>query len=305
MFFLIFPLSSSQRSKFSGFPVFPLQNSYLQLTADIYQGPKRGQGGIFNLETSQFTDSHLLFCSYNIFFFYYYICMTCLYIDHPVASFFIFFFFLKFWNPAVNLSKSSFLMLRSLDGFSLAYKQRLESMGPEDIWDLCPLSGFLHGREMAYRNFNHISAHHTAKRKTFFPSQITVRNFNKIGSIWTDPFGLDLGFRLFGLNSGYCMFYWGEGDKTTMIGSYQLGFTWIWGWRQFHLKEMDGMKWNECQGVNKMLNTIGSAVFQRSVHYAGTYHGYATHVTAHSYQSLHRANSTCTLYRIVVVLFNL
>ena len=55
-----------------------------------------------------------------------------------------------------------------------------------------------------------------------------------------------------------------------------------------------------------MLNTIGSAVFQRSIHYAGTYHGYATYVTVHSYRSLHRANSTCALYRVVVVvLFNL
>ena len=92
------------------------------------------------------------------------------------------------------------------------------------------------------------------------------------------------------------MFYWGEGDKITMIGSYQLGSTRIWGWHQFYLSQMDGKKWNECQGVNKMLNTIGSVVFQRRIHYAGTYHGYVTYVTARSYHSLYRVNSPCTLY---------
>ena len=45
-----------------------------------------------------------------------------------------------------------------------------------------------------------------------------------------------------------------------------------------------------------MLNTIGSVVFQRRIHYAGTYHGYVTYVTAHNYHSLYRVNSPCTLY---------
>ena len=109
VFFLIFPLSSSYWIKFSGFPVFPLQNSYLQLTVDIYQSPKRDQRGTFNLENSQFTDLHLLFCSYNIVF------LLLLHLHdsslHWSSSSLLFhFLFLKFWNPAVNLSKSNLLL---------------------------------------------------------------------------------------------------------------------------------------------------------------------------------------------------
>lgn len=43
-----------------------------------------------------------------------------------------------------------------------------------------------------------------------------------------------------------------------------------------------------------MLNSIGSVVFQGRIHYAGTYHGCVTYVTAHNF--IHYTEKTAQVH---------